>query len=154
MSRKICERDRQDAFGHNNPWWSKVLERIVEPHGLIGDKFGENVGGEDLGKRAESQHRVRGRKLMRPGRRLAVSAKKDLIVANDDENHARGTRLQEQVFAKRTGRLKVGERCGRESPQEEGLEGQREQECEESALDFWVAHFLCADLMVQSRTIF
>jgi hypothetical protein len=68
--------------------WSEALERIVEAHGIVCDEFGENVGGKDFCERAEAEQRVLGGKLVGVGRGLTVSAEKNLIVANDNENHA------------------------------------------------------------------
>jgi hypothetical protein len=94
---EIGESDGQDALGYNDAGWSKALERIVEPDGFIRCKFVENVSGEDLCERTESQHRILGRKLMRTRRGLAISAKKDLIVTHHDKNHAGRTGLREEI---------------------------------------------------------
>lgn len=85
---EISKGDGPDAFGHNNVGGSEMLKWIVEPYGLVRYEFGEDVGSEDLCERAEPQQRVLGRSLMGVGRRFAVSAEKDLIVANDHKNHA------------------------------------------------------------------
>ena len=45
---------------------------------------------------------------MGAGRSLAISAEKDLIVANDDKNHARGAGLKEEIWAESIDRLRVG----------------------------------------------
>ena len=52
---EIGERYGLDAFGHDRATWSEALERIVEAHGLVRDEFAEDVGGEDLCQRAETQ---------------------------------------------------------------------------------------------------
>ena len=87
MCRQIGERDGLAAFGYNRAGWSEAPERVVEAHGLVRDEFGEDVGGKDLCERAEPQQRVLGGKPMGTGRSFAISAKKNPIVANDDENH-------------------------------------------------------------------
>ena len=87
MCRHIGERDGADALGNMGARRGVALERIVEPHGLVRDEFGENVGGKDLCERAEPQQRILRGKLMGVGRGFAVSAEEHLIVANDDENH-------------------------------------------------------------------
>ena len=87
VCRQIGEGDELAAFRYNRAGWSEALERVVEAHGLVRDEFGEDVGGKDLCERAEPQQRVLSGKLMGTGRSLAISAKKNLIVANDDQNH-------------------------------------------------------------------
>ena len=94
---KSAECDGIVSFGHNCVEWSELLERIIEPYGLVGNKFRQDVGGEDLCERAEPQERVLGRRLVGVGRGLAVPAEKDLIVANDDQNHTRGAGLKEEI---------------------------------------------------------
>ena len=116
------------AFGDEGARRGVALERVVEPHGLVGDEFGEDVGGEDLGERAEPQQRILGGDLMGVGRGLAVSADEDLIVANDDENHTGGAGLEEEVCAESADGLDVGERCWRLRLREGRHEGQHEQE--------------------------
>ncbi len=110
VRREIGQCDGLAAFGYNGAGWSEALERIVEAHGLVRDEFGEDVGSKDLCERAEPQQRVLGGKLMGVGRRFAVSAEKDLIVANDNENHTGGAGLKEEIFAERTSGLGVEER--------------------------------------------
>ena len=111
VGREIGEGDGLDALGNDGVRRGEALQRIVESHGLVGDEFGEDVGGEDLGERAEAQQGVLGGKLMRVGCGLAVSAEEDLIVANDDQNHAGGSGLEEEVGAESADGLGVGERC-------------------------------------------
>jgi hypothetical protein len=40
-------------------------------------------------------------------RGLSISAKENLIVANDDEDHTRGARLKKEVFSERVGGLQI-----------------------------------------------
>jgi hypothetical protein len=141
MCRQISERDGTDAFGHNSARRGIALERIVEPHGLVRDEFGENVGGKNLCQRAEPQQRIPGGKLMGVGRGLAVSAEEDFIVANDNENHTGGAGLKEEVCAESANDgLDVGERCWRLRLRESRHEGQHEQEYKQGAWEFSVAH--------------
>ena len=109
VRREVCERNRLDASGHNRARWSEALERIVETHGLVRDEFDEDVGGKDFCKRTEPQQRVLRGKLMGVGRGLAVSVEKDLIAANDDENHTGGAGLKKEICAERTGGLQAGQ---------------------------------------------
>jgi hypothetical protein len=75
------------------------------------------------------------------GRSLAVSAEKDLIVANYDENHTGCTGLKKQICAKSASGLEVGERWRRQYLREGRPEGQQGQEGKQCVQDFWVAHF-------------
>ena len=124
MRRKISERDGRDAFGHKRVGWSKALERIVKPHGLVRDELGEYVGGKDLCERAEPQQRLLGGKLMGVGRGLAVSAEKHLIAANDDQNHPGGAGLKkrdlrpESASRWRSGGAMLGTASGRRQTRE------------------------------------
>jgi hypothetical protein len=104
---EIGEGDGKDAFGYNNAWWSKALERIFGPDGFIRHKFDEDVGGEDLCERTKPQNRILGWKLMRTRRGLAISAKKDLIAPHHDKNHAGRTGLREEIRTKGTCGLQV-----------------------------------------------
>jgi hypothetical protein len=42
------------------------------------------------------------------GRGLAVPTEKDLVIANDDENHTRGAGLKEEICAPRVSGSEVG----------------------------------------------
>ena len=110
MGCEIEEGDGADAFGYEGVGGGVALERIVEFHGFVGDELGEDVGGEDLGERAEAQQRILSGELMGAGRGFAVSVKEDLIVANDDENHAGGAGLEVEVGAEGVDGLGLG--CG------------------------------------------
>jgi hypothetical protein len=145
VCRKIRERDGHGAFGHKRAGWSKALERIVEPHGLVRDEFGEDVSGKDFCERAEPQQRLLGGKLMGVGRGLAVSAEKYLMVANDDENHAGGTGLKEEICAESASRLEVEERCWGRRLGEGRHERKHEQEGKQCA-QVSLVHFLIASL--------
>jgi hypothetical protein len=140
VRRQIGERDGLDAFGHNRVGWGEALKRIVEAHGLVRDEFDEDVGGKDFCKRTEPQQRVLRGKLMGVGCGLAVSVEKDLIAANDDENHTSGAGLKEEICAERTSGLKIRLRWLRLLRQGRD-EGQHEQESEECARKVSVAHF-------------
>jgi len=88
VGRQIGEGDRTDAFGYDSVDWGVALEGIIELHGLVGDEFGEDVGGEDLGEGAEAKERILIGELVRAGGGFAVSVHEDLAAADDDENHA------------------------------------------------------------------
>ena len=88
MGRQIGECDGADPLGHDPALGCVELEGIVEPHGFVGDEFGEDVGGEDLGEGAEAKERILIGELVRAGGGFAVSVHEDLAVANYDENHA------------------------------------------------------------------
>jgi hypothetical protein len=77
------------------------------------------------------------------GRRLAVPAEKDLIVANDDENHAGGAGLKEESWAESIDGLRVGWRCLRMPLCANRHEGKHEEEDTQRLLEFRVAHFVC-----------
>ena len=154
MCRNIGERDGTDAFGHNSARRGIALERIVEPHSLVRDEFGENVGGKNLCQRAEPQQRILCGRLMGVGRGFAVSTEEDLIVANNDENHTGGTGLKEQVCAESANELGVGERRWRLCLRESRHEGQHEQEDKQAVREFSVAHSCLQFLGYRTEQIF
>ncbi len=88
MRGEIEQRDGLGVFGDNHVGRSEALQRVVKFDSMVGDKFDQDIVGEDFGKRAKPQQRIPSRNLMRAGRGLAVSAEKNLIIAHDDENHA------------------------------------------------------------------
>jgi hypothetical protein len=65
---------------------------------------------------------------------------KDLVVANDDENHTNGTGLKEEVGAEGGDGLGVGERSWRLRLRESREGGQQEQKDKEDGWEFKEAH--------------
>jgi hypothetical protein len=153
MCRQIGDGDGTDVFGHNSARRSIALEWIVEPQGFVRDGFSENVGGKDLCERAEPQQRIRGGKLMGVGRGFAVSVEKDLIVANDVENHTGGAGLNQEVCAESVNGLDVGERCWLRL-RESRHEGQQAQEDKQGAREFRVANSILQFLGYRTEQFF
>jgi hypothetical protein len=90
---------------------------------------------------------------MRAGRGFAVSAGKDLIVANDDENHAGGAGLNEEIGAERVNGLDVGERWWDIRLPESRRERQHQQEDKQGAREFSVAHSCCQFLGYKTQRL-
>ena len=65
----------------------------------------QQVRGEDLRERAEPQKRIRRRRLLTAGPRLAVPAEEDLVSANQDQHHAGLERALEEVCTDSVGSL-------------------------------------------------
>jgi hypothetical protein len=141
MCREIEKRDRPHSLGHYDPPRSEPLERIVKPHSLVRYEFGEDVGRKDLCQRAKPQQGIPCRKLMGVGGSLAVSAEKDLIVANHDENHTRCTGLNKQICGKSASGLKVRQRRRHRYLRDSRSEGQQGQQGKQCLQDFSMAHF-------------
>ena len=142
MGGEIDECNGMDTFGYDRAAWSEALKRIGEAHGIVCDEFGEDVCSKYLRERAQAQQRVLGGKLMRVGRGLAVSLEKDLIVANDDENHSGGAGLKEQICAERASRFEVGERWRERRLREGRREGEHEEVGKQCDQEFCVTHFV------------
>ena len=74
------------------------------------------------------------------GRSFAVTAKEDLIVANDDEHHAGRAGLKKEFRAEGASGLYVGEWCCEIRLRESRHERRHEQEDKQCALKFSVDH--------------
>jgi hypothetical protein len=88
------------------------LQRRVQAHGVVGGQLDQEVGGEDLRERAEAQQRCPVRDDAAAGSGLTVAVKEDLVVADDDEDHAGRAGFGEEVGTERAGLLQLGQRCG------------------------------------------
>ena len=88
------------------------------------------------------------------GCRLAVSAEKDSIVANDYKNHTGGAGLKEKVCAESANGLDVGERCWWLRLRQSRHEGQHEQEDKQGAREFSVAHSCLQFLGYRTERLF
>ena len=128
VGRQICERDAPDAFGNDRASWSVALERIVKRYSLVRNQFRQDVGGKDLGQGTQPQQRILCRKLMGVRRSLSVSMKEDLLVANDNQNHAGRAGLKEELRAKSIYGLRVGKRHGRIHLRQRRRKTKQEQE--------------------------
>ena len=100
------------AAGDNGVRRGEELERIVEVHGAILHELGEQVGGEDLGERAEAEDGVWRGPLAAAGSGIAVTAEEDFAIAHDDEHHSGGTGSGEEIGAEGVRLLQAGEEWG------------------------------------------
>jgi len=110
VSGELAECDGLETAGHNCMRGSEMLERIVEAQGLVGEKARKDVSGEDFGERAEAEQGTLIWGLVGVGGGLAVSLKEDLMIAHDDEDHAGGPGVEEELGAEGTGGLERGKR--------------------------------------------
>jgi hypothetical protein len=85
---KFFERDGLLAQRHKDVFGRITLERVVEPDDLLLDEFGEHVGGEDLGERAETENRIGGGGNGGVGSGFAVALKEGAVVADNDYDHS------------------------------------------------------------------
>ena len=90
---------------------SETLKGVVQTQSFVSDKAGKDIRGEDFGERAKAEERILIGKLMRVRRGLAVALKEDLMIAHDDENHAGGTGVEEELGAESAGGFERGQRC-------------------------------------------
>jgi hypothetical protein len=105
---EVLKSDGLDAFGHDDVRRCETLEWIVETDGPVRREFRKEIAGEDFCEGAEAQERVLSGKLVGVWGRFAIAAKKNLIVAYNDEDHARRAGTNIEVSAERTSGFEVG----------------------------------------------
>lgn len=108
------------------------LERIVEFDYLLLYQLCEQVGGEDLGERAETNDGVGGWGDAGVGCGFAIAVNEDLVIADDNDDHADGARVGEEIYAElfrggKVGQHGLGRGLGRGRNKKAGEEERRSE---------------------------